>query len=230
MKYVMCGLALSWIFAGLLAEPGRAQSDSARSAPYCSKADFVHENSDNDLSQETLCLRALAKAADRHRNILTLRLDDGKAKTYQSNPEACQNHDAQACRIYRLIGYHPSARLFMVLASYYEGIDCFLISAHDGRTTKLPDVPHFSPDGSTFIVMDESGFTIGSVASNPPSLTSIEWADAKDSLTWEFRRWLDVDHIALRTDSQSARCPRANCEAVLVRDSTGWKIQHKPAK
>lgn len=228
LKYVICGLAASGILACLPASSSRAQS--APPMPYCTKLDFVPQDS-GDEDQEILCIHILANSASRNGNTLTLRFDNGKIKTYQSNPEACQKDEANACLDYRLVGYHPSARLFLLLERGYEDRDCLLISARDGTTTKLPDVPHFAPDGSTFISFDdENGFSIGSVANSPPSWTSTEWADWRDSRTWEFQRWLDMDHIALRTSSQSEACPRGSCEAVLVHDGNSWNIQRNPVK
>jgi hypothetical protein len=62
-------------------------------------------------AREAACLRELARSAQRHGDLLTLRFDNGAARTWRSNPKACAEDDAAACVRYALIGYHPLARV-----------------------------------------------------------------------------------------------------------------------
>jgi hypothetical protein len=233
MKHGACPLLLSLMFVGVLVGPTVAQTNSARSNSACVGVDFA--DGDDPKAREALCLRELAKSASRNGNILTLRLDNGAVKNYRSKPEACNNDDAENCVDYRLVGYHASAGLFLIRAAGYEGHDCELVSARSGTATKIADVPHFAPDGSTFIVIngDITGerkydLAIGSIATTPPSLT---WHRApNDDEEWQFHRWLDQRRVALRTTLQSEACPKGNCSAVLTRAGTGWALHQPPAK
>jgi hypothetical protein len=100
--------------------------------------------------------------------------------------------------------------------------------------TRLDHLPHFAPDGSTFIVIgrvdsNEGGcFAIGSVASGSPSLEEWKGFAPNDVEYWEFQRWLDDAHIAMKFEGQSLTCPSRNCEAVLERVGRDWSFQRKP--
>jgi hypothetical protein len=194
----------------------------APSNPYCGKYDFG-DHEDAKL-QEASCLNQLSKSVSRSGNTLTLKLGNGSVRAYRSNPEACRNDNAEKCVDYRLIGYHPSARLFLVLARGYETRECQLVNAQNGTISKYLSVPHFSPDDSTFIVINDDitgarkyDIVIGTVASNPP-VTSWGLA-ANDDEIWQFQRWLDKDNVALKNDHQ---------EAVLTRAGNVWRLQRKP--
>jgi hypothetical protein len=218
--------------------PGTAAAssgtDSERSGPHCAGADFADH--DGPKARDALCLRELAQSANRSGDILTLRLENGAVKTFRSNPAACRNDDASACVDYRLVGYHASARLFLVRAKGYEGYDCRLVSARDGTTTKIADVPHFSPDGSTFIVIgnDITGvrdydLAVGSIATDPPALT---WRRRpNDNEEWHFKRWLDNEHVALNCfRGRAVGGIGGACEAVLARADNKWTLQLAAAK
>jgi hypothetical protein len=191
-------------------------------SPYCTKLDFGdHED---PKAQEATCLQKLSRTASRSGNTLTLRLSNGATKTYRGNPEACRNDNAEKCVDYRLVGYHHSARLFLVLVRGYETRECQLVNAQDGTTSKYLSVPHFAPDGSTFIVVNDDitgarkyDVVIGSVATNPPVT---KWGlAANDNEIWEFQRGLDKDRVALKNDRQ---------EGILIRAGNSWSLQRKP--
>ena len=163
-------------------------------------------------------------------NALVLRLDGGRVKTYKSNPKACDKDDSKNCIRYYLVGYHAQARLFFVWVQFYEAHESILVSARDGTETSLLNIPHFAPDGLTFAVVDiepthqtKYDFAIGSVATNPPSLTWIR--KTRDEEEWEFRRWLDKDNVAVfLTTPSPPGCPEGKCEAVLTRNGKVWKL------
>jgi hypothetical protein len=212
---------LSSVLLSLLIGSALSQAP-APSNPYCGKYDFG-DHEDGKV-QEASCLNRLSKLASRSGNTLTLKLGNGSAKTFRSNPEACQNDNADKCVDYRLIGYHPSARLFLVLARGYETRECQFVNVQNGTISKYLSVPHFSPDGSTFIVINDDitgarkyDIVIGTVASNPPVT---RWGQAaNDDEIWQFQRWLDEDSVYLKSDHQ---------EAVLTRAGNGWRLQRKP--
>lgn len=182
-------------------------------------------------AREVSCLRELAVRASRAGNVLTLRLNDGSAKSFRSNPEACRNDAADKCVTYRLVGFHAAAQRYLVHVARYEGVECRLVSARTGRATTLLDVPHFAPDGSTFVVTGfdyafNSWITIGSVASDPPALS---WKSDPLREEWMFVRWIDNDEVAVRNTLKSASCPDGACDAILRRSGTSWTLIGPPA-
>jgi hypothetical protein len=201
-------------------------SATLKPIPYCTEADFVDR--DHAEQQEARCLQILTRSVTRQDNVLRLKLDNGTFKAYQSNPAACDRDDADHCAHYWLVGYIEAARLYIVLTGNYDDFGCIFVSGRDGTETNVGGIPHFAPDGSTFIVIfDLDGFAIGSVGS-PFSFTRMDWTtDSNDGEFWNFQRWLDDDHIALKFEGQSNVCPSGNCEAVLARTRNSWRLQRK---
>lgn len=110
-----------------------------------------------------------------------------------------------------------------------------MVSARDGTETKLGDFPHFAADGSTFVIVgaqeeysQDYYFAVGTVATNPPSIT---WQN-QDAVAgeWEFQRWIDQDHVNLVVATQTPHCPVPKCEGVLTRSGKDWKFEFLPAK
>jgi hypothetical protein len=230
---MMSGLTSIALFGAVVALLNVLTMSQGHSAPanpsaYCGEAEAV--DIQNTELQEARCLRQLSQWASRKGNTLQLRLDSGTAKPYNSNPKACDKDDASNCVRYYLIGYHARARLFFVWAQFYEAHDLILVSARDGTETDLLNIPHFAPDGLTFVVVDiqpthqtKYDFAIGSVTTSPPSLT---WTrKTHDEEEWEFRRWLDKDKVAVfLTTPNPPGCPEGKCEAVLTRNGKVWKL------
>lgn len=227
------------IFAFVLALNYRAGSfaqNAPRSgAPYCSKTDYAYTGQNESREQqENLCLRVLGRSVKRSGDVLTLQLANGRSKAYRNNQKACDNDDADHCVSYWLVGYHATAHLFILLTGDYDGFGGMFVSALDGTETRLDEPPHFAPDGSSFIVIGrvdslEGGcFAIGSVRSRPPSLDA--WRDfaSNDAEYWEFQRWLDNDHIAVKFDRLSETCKSGPCEGVLERAGNDWSLRRKP--
>jgi hypothetical protein len=219
-------ILVSILIAGFV-NSAAAQTGVSRSSPACIGRDFAER--EDPAAREALCLRELANTASGEGNVLTLKLGNGSVKTYRSEPEACTNDNAEACVRYRLIGYHASAGLFLVHAQGYEGHDSQFVNAQDGDADRVFGIPHFAPDGSTFVVINNDitgvrqyDLAIGTVATKPPALT---WGRApNDNESWEFQRWLDGNRVALRNTMKTEACPGGNCEVVLTRVGSGWRL------
>jgi hypothetical protein len=212
---------------------GIAQPSSPRAAASCIGVDY-DEHADPKI-RESACLWELRNSTTRKGALLTLKLENGAAKTFLSNPTACQNDDASRCTDYRLVGYHAAGRLYLIRGAGSQEHDCALVSARNGKVTTLPNVPHFAPDGSTFIVVNDNATTIrpfdlaiGSIAADGPALV---WQrPPNDSEAFEFQRWIDNDRIAFDVryldqkglEQKGNDCPDKKCEVVLVRFGTGW--------
>jgi hypothetical protein len=96
-----------------------------------------------DKPEERPCLQQLRDVVERDDNVLTLKLDNGKAKVFKSNMEACER-GPDGCVEYRLAGYIESDRQFVVQVLQYEYSFVSLVSRRNGNVTKLEDWPHLS--------------------------------------------------------------------------------------
>ena len=234
---MMCALVLAWMALLVFAGEATAQRNSAAPATVCVGVDFADDEHAQAAPREATCLRELRKSASRKGDLLTLRLANGASKTYRDNPKACGSDDAGNCIHYSLVGYHPLARLYSILVRYYEGSRCDLVSARTGNAVSLSAVPHFSPDGSSFIVIDNDvayggpyDIAVGSTASDPPSLV---WQHREHGLVeWHLQHWIDNNRAVLRAIPAGApeTCQRQDCDAILVRFGTTWTIRRPPPK
>jgi hypothetical protein len=236
-----CAFVLAWMALLLLVGEATAQRNAAAPATGCVGVDFDDDDEHAQAApREATCLRELRKTANRKGDLLTLRLENGASKIYRNNPKACDDDHAH-CVLYSLVGYHPAAHLYSILIQYYEGGRCDLVSARTGKAMSLSSAPHFSPDGSTFIVIDNDlayggphDIAVGSTASDPPSLV---WQHPREPkpVEWHLQHWIDNDRAALRAvpvfpaDARE-KCQREACEAILVRFATSWTIRWLPVK
>jgi hypothetical protein len=209
------------------------QSGSTRPAASCIGVDY--DGHADPKVRESACLSELRNLATRKGALLTLKLENGATKTFLSNPTACQNDDASRCADYRLIGYHGAAHLYLIRGQAYQEHDCALVRARDGKVTTLANAPHFAPDGSTFVLVNDNAtsirsfdLAIGSVTADGPALV---WQrPPNDSEAFEFQRWIDNDRIAFEVryldqkglDQKGNECPQKRCDAVLVRFGASW--------
>jgi hypothetical protein len=170
VRLVLGCLALTVGATGSAAQPA-----STSAAPACVGVDFAEGVKAS--AREAGCLVELRKSVSRKGEVLTLRLENGATRSWRSNHKACANDEAKDCVEYFLIGYYPAARAHSILAQYYEGASVDIVGAAAGRTLSVHGVPHFSPDGSVFVVLnndmenggpDDYDVAVGSTATTPP--------------------------------------------------------------
>ena len=217
---------------------GRAPAQAISNSPsaICS-ADAEDQKAE---AREVDCLRQLGPEASRKGEQLTLKIENGTSKTYEDNPKACAADDAKNCILHSLVGYEPAARVYSVLIRYYEGSNIDLVSARTGNVLKVGGEPHFSADGSRFLVIDNDLAYGGpynlAVGSTTNGSLKLDWqrahADEGEPMEWHLQRWIDDDHIALRVfpADTAPNCPDNDCEAILTRFDSGWAVRRLPAK
>jgi hypothetical protein len=219
----------------LLPSYAAAQAEANAKPPTCG-VDIENQKAD---ALEAACLREFGKLASREGDLLTLRLENGATKMYRDDPKACQEDDTNNCVSYRLAAYHAEAHVYSIVIGYYEGGSVELLSARTGNILRFSGTPHFSPDGSRFIVIDNDYAYGGpndlSVGSNENGSLSLEWehvTEPGELREWRLERWIDNDHIALRVFpvDTDQKCPDDNCDAMLVRFGDGWALRRVPAK
>ena len=232
-RRVIILLAFGWI---AFAIAGRAAGQANSNLPngICS-ADTADQKAE---AREADCLRKLGAPVSRKGERLTLKIENGTSKIYQDNPKACANDDAQNCVVHWLVGYHPGARVYSILITYYEGSNVELVSARTGNILRVGGEPHFSADGSRFLIIDNDlayggpyNLAVGSATNGSLQL---DWqrADEGEPMEWHIQRWIDDDHIALRVfpANTAPKCPDNDCDAILTRFNSGWAVGRLPAK
>lgn len=222
-----------WLAFSLLAllSHAAAQTGSSTLAETCVCADIERQIS-LDL-REAACLRELGKFARRKGNVLTVRLENGTSKAYRDEPG-----DGDSYTRHWLVGYHPEVHVYSIAIGYYEGSGFELLSARTGKVLPLKGIPHFSPDRSRFVAIDndeayggDHDLVVGSAANDSLSL---EWQhpNGGEALEWRLQRWVDNDHIELRVfrTGTDGKCPDDDCDAMLVRFDKSWTVRRLPAK
>jgi len=225
-------LVLVWSTIAV-AGPAASQPSSNVADRACS-ADAEDQKAE---SREADCLRKLGTQVSRKDDVLTLKIESGASKIYRDNPKACANDDSKNCIVHSLVGYEPAARVYSILIRYYEGGNVELVSARTGSVLQVGGEPHFSADGSRFLVIDNDLAYGGpynlAVGSTTNGALQLDWqrADEGEPMEWHLQRWIDDDHIALRVfpADTAPNCPNNDCDAVLTRFDNGWVVRKLPA-
>lgn len=186
-------------------------------------------------AREAICLKALGAHASRKGKVLSLKLDDGTAKTFRNNTAGCDD-DPTKCEEYFLVGFYSAPGVYLLMVQRYEIYDFTLVNIHTGATREADGVPWFAPDNSTFFDRhcdDTCSISVKSMAA------SAVWrmSSSEDAAKWEFVRWIDSDRIALKIAPRAERaqrapddttCPQGDCQAILKRTGGSWTIETLP--
>ena len=180
-------------------------------------------------AREAVCLKELGKQASRKGSVLSLKLDDGTAKTFRTDTAGCDGDGLKKCEEYRLVGFYPLPGAYLVLSQGFEIGGFMTVNIHTGETKEFSGIPRLAPDNATSFVRscnDGCTISIDSITSAAPPA----WQMYSPDTDWAFVRWLDNDQVALRISGKSNRCPQAGCEAILRRVGSSWKIEELPTK
>ena len=153
---------------------------------------------------EAAVLGRLAGHAWRDDDILKLEIEGGRSLkiTDCADETACE---ADRFRRHRLVDWWPQSRLYVVQLSLYEGGEAYLISAKDGRTTRVAAPPVLSPSGQQAVALQSSlkaGVTLQTIdlATEPPKVTDIDDMPSckgfgPDSFLRPKPVWVDDSHV-----------------------------------
>ena len=119
-----------------------------------------------------------------------------------NDQDACE---ADRFRVHRLAAWWPALDYYVVKVGLYEDSLAYLISARDGRTTRVAAVPVLSPSRRRAVALESnlmSGVTLEVIdmAGNPPTVVEIakmpECAGAgPDSFLRPKPVWTDEQHV-----------------------------------
>jgi hypothetical protein len=218
---------LLWLIILLFPSPSFAETSSSPQALYCGKDKFDTRKTEPE-HQEAACLEKLSNLASRKENELSLKLSNGIYKTLKSS--SCEA-DPDGCMNYFLVGYISSAKVYILHVAGYENAIFMLVDSVDGTELRIGDLPHFSPDGSSFIVIDNGdgdyGLAIGTLVNSRPKFIWTRAADATES--WDFQSWVDDHQVALRVEG-GVLCPKGKCGVILTQAGKNWALKVKTKK
>jgi hypothetical protein len=235
MGYTFTALPALLLLAGCFGIPASTDSPAAVGAPANVIAVRTCNESGADAkdpkAREAACLKELGKQASRKGNVLSLKLDDGTAKTFRTETAGCNGDGPKKCEEYRLVGFYPLPGAYLLLSQGFEIYGFKTVNIHTGETKEFDGVPRLAPDNATFFVKschDGCTISIETMASAAPPVwqTSSPDADAE----WEFVRWIDNDQVGLRISGKSPHCEQGDCEAILKRSGDSWSVEKLPAK
>ena len=180
--------------------------------------------------EDAVCRNALKGLFTRKGDALTLKLDNGRAKTYVGNLAACdgQNGDPEKCVVFRISSYFPKSQSYLVEKGFYECADYLLVSRHTGSEIVMRTIPLLSPSAKYLLSIDQNDacerkydIAVWTLETDPPQL-EFKYR-AKQYESWELTAWGDDTHIRVKA-SFDANTPYDQ-EAQLVRTASQWMLQ-----
>jgi hypothetical protein len=226
------------VLTGCFGIPAATEPPAAAVAPASSVAVRTCTESGADAkdprAREAVCLKELGEQANRKGRVLSLKIEDGPAKTFRGKSGGCKEGHLENCIAHYLVGFYPTyatAGAYLVM-SLSEGTSYDLVNARTGGMKDVGGVPRLAPDNSTFFVKAcGDGCTISiETMTAATHVLSNEVDSPGNASDWDFVRWIDNDQVALRSAKENERCPRANCEAILKRTRGAWTMERLPPK
>jgi hypothetical protein len=184
---------------------------------------------------EDECLRALGNLAERRGEILTLRFRNGTNKSYTSVTKACDEHDAEKCLIFYVVGYRPAEQLVVVGWQTYENGGSMVVNTRTGATAELATFPEFSPNGRWFASIaaadgDQDYFVrIWETPLDGPKLVFDYIAPEGRYEYWTFIGWESNRRINL-TVSKAVGDQERKFPAEAVFSGGAWRLDVKESK
>lgn len=182
---------------------------------------------------EAKCLSQLSGVVERIGNALEIRLQNGEAKTFFSNFEACADADAEECIQYWLTAYLPKQRAVVLEVGLWEATGAALVNIDSGNVTKLEHQPHPSPSGGRFAVVKasesetvEKDIAIYTAQSDPPVLKFTYRIPEQTYALYSFVGWDGETRLKLKiyTRVNGNRDPE-HFDTEVVRTKTGWQMR-----
>jgi hypothetical protein len=205
----------------LLAVAALGQTNPAQSLIVCEVKNNV-EDAD--------CQNKLKGLFTREGDMLTLKLEGGKSKTYFGNRAACDGEhvDVEKCLVFAVLSYFPRTQSYLIERGYYECGAYLFVSRHTGSETVMYSIPVLSPNSKYLLSIDQSDacdrkydIAIWSIETDPPKL-EFKYV-AKQYENWEVTAWKNDTHMKMKAFI-NGKAPYDQ-EAELVRKNSGWALQ-----
>lgn len=185
-------------------------------------------------SADAAVLETLRDHAYRDGPVLQLRLDDGRSlKIVDSSTWDNTCAAFGGCRIHLLKAWWREHGYYVVEIRLWEGLEAYLISAHDGRVIPVKAPPLLSPSGRFAVAADLSpaygtGVQIIDMRSNPPAILDVKTSPACPGPKSQFGlrpdpRWLDETRIIFEGSSGLPSDPNAKQVLRIVDGKPEWE-------
>jgi len=188
----------------------------------------------SDDRSEIELLRSLGGLAQRGDGVLILHLSDGRMVQIRDASD-CRGNDADEdvmrCVTHRLIAHFADYNAFLVRNDHWVTYDYSWIDDRSGTTIEIEDLPHFSPDGTHFVVTKPNqmpgfnGIQLWRLAHVTPVL-EFQYSPQHFAL-FDFRAWDNDGDVLLDVTTYVDRRPIV-LPAHLVRVTDGWRIEVRP--
>jgi len=179
------------------------------------------------------CIKQFPSVFLRKKNVLQLKLQNGKTKSFTNNNS---DDDANAYRKYAVAAFYPQWNVAIIDVGYYEGAGVLVVSTSTGSSVTPLAWPHFSPSGKEFAAVEScqaeyctDGVEIWSTAVDPPM--RVYQSDPQASRWYWFDGWGSDDHLNLwvsqvvPTDvSSEDKPPKDAKRTVAVRNGQDWQL------
>jgi hypothetical protein len=187
----------------------------------------------DDRSEQEL-LRSMHGLAQRGEGVLVLYLANGKTMEVRDGRD-CRgddpDNDEMRCVTHRLIAHFVDHHYFLVRNDHWVTYNYSWIDDRSGAAVEIEDLPHFSPDGTRFVVTKPNqmpgfnGIQLWRLKGETPAL-EFQYSPRHFAL-FDFHAWdNDTDALLDMTvyvDRQPVVRP-----AHLVRRTDGWQVVEPP--
>lgn len=189
---------------------------------------------------EAPCLTQLAGLVERKGGVLRLKLQNGQFKTFTDVTVGCdaEKFDFSKCFSFQLVGYRHAQQAFIIDVSYYEGGVVKLVSSRTGNEVATATVPHYSPNGTRLISVDQNEmgdrkYDIAIMSSDgDPVRPEWEYRTPQGDRyeVWTFLSWVGDDRIRLSATVFDGKGKAQDHETVAIRTGQGWQLDRPWAK
>jgi hypothetical protein len=213
----------------LAASPDDYQSPIGRIDPQISCKQPGNAVTQDPAVAERSCLAEFRDAVTRSGDALTFRLDDAQTKVVRSQSAECRKVPVGDCVVYRLVGFIPRARQYVLYTSYYESVFVGLLSRRTGVVTHLEGLPRLSPSAGRFATVAASDAwdiksPIAIYANTDPPKLLWRFPQPAEYEEYAFDGWDGEDRVKLHTITM----PQIDTD--VSRTADGWLLRRPNGK
>lgn len=183
---------------------------------------------------ESECIKRFPKLFSRARDVLRLKLANGRIKTFKD-----EKTEGEGYKAYVLSSYYPQWHSVVVNVGYYEGGAISVVNHRTGATVEPLNTPHYSNSGASFAAVGncdaycDEGIEVWSTSSDPPQ--RVFKHEPVGGRRYEFSGWDGEDRLKVRVSRFGPReggslPPDKTLPAEVVRGPNGWQLVEPPMK
>jgi len=185
----------------------------------------------DDRYSELELVRSLQGRAVRGEGVLTLYPSNGSAVVIRDT-EDCRgdepDEDVMRCVTHRLIAHYPGQHAFLVRNDHWVTYDYSWVDDRTGGVVGIEDLPHFSPDGTRFVVTKPNqmpgfnGIQVWRLTDEAP-VRELQYSPPSFAL-FDFRMWTNDGDVLLDMTTYVDRRPVVK-PVHLVHAGGVWRVE-----